>query len=112
MWCNILQVGKLPRDIAIEKGDTDFVEMIDDFENRLTSVQAVRTNPCNGNTSLSNIATPGGNVRDFLSIVLYSAYLRTDNLILTDTHNIFIPIMCNLQVKANTKSLINVYLLH
>ena len=36
--------------------------MIDDFENRLSSVQAVRPNTCNGNTSssLSNSAPTGG----------------------------------------------------
>ena len=54
------QCGKLPKDIAIEKGDTDFVQMIDEYENRLTSsscVQPVRGGNRNGNTA--NSAHPG-----------------------------------------------------
>ena len=54
------QCGKLPKDIAIERGDTDFVQMIDDFENRLSSssVQPVRGDTHNEN--MPNSALSGG----------------------------------------------------
>ena len=53
-----LQCGKLPKDIAIERGDTDFVQMIDEYENRLTSsVQPVRG--ANRNENTANQALPG-----------------------------------------------------
>ena len=54
------QCGKLPKDIAIERGDTDFVQMIDEYENRLTSsscVQPVRG--ANRNENTANPARPG-----------------------------------------------------